>query len=136
MGLAQLVKPFMYLRRDGFKLKHIFDSGGYPSSHTSGTVALALAIGFKEGFDSSFFAIATTLAIIVTFDSGNVRYYAGKNNKETINLIKELDEKGIIDINDHDIKLKEVLGHKKLEICVGFVFGVIVATLLKLWFKI
>ena len=41
-------------------------SGGMPSSHSSTVTALAVAIGFQEGFADSVFAIAMILACVVS----------------------------------------------------------------------
>jgi len=38
--------------------------------------ALALAVGFRERFSSTLFAITVVLAIIVIYDAANVRYYS------------------------------------------------------------
>lgn len=40
-------------------------SGGMPSSHSSTVTALAVAVGFQEGADSSAFAIALVMACVV-----------------------------------------------------------------------
>lgn len=47
--------------------KLLVGSGGMPSSHSSTVTALATAIGFYEGFDSSIFATAAILACVVSF---------------------------------------------------------------------
>lgn len=46
--------------------KRLVGSGGMPSSHSSTVTALAMAVGFSEGFGSSFFATAVILAAVVS----------------------------------------------------------------------
>ncbi|MEG0365069.1 MAG: divergent PAP2 family protein, partial [Erysipelotrichales bacterium] len=52
--IAQFLKPFaLYLKTKSFDKYQFLAAGGFPSSHTSTVTSLALAIGLKEGFDSS-----------------------------------------------------------------------------------
>ncbi len=126
--IAQGVKPLIMLfKTKKFSLKYAFSSGGYPSAHSAGVTSLALSIGIKEGFNSSLFAISFVLAVIVIYDAFNVRWYAGRNIKLTRQLVIDLKDK--IDLNDpiYNEKLKDVLGHTKLEIITGILLGIIVA---------
>ena len=128
---AQVMKPFIIFFKDKeFDLTYLFASGGYPSSHSSSVVALTLAIGLKEGFDSSYFAICFGFMSIVLFDSFNVRYYSGKNIEVTKQLVHDL--KDII-TNENPIyaeKLKEKLGHTLSETITGILLGILVALML------
>ncbi len=127
--ICQGVKPFvMYFKTGKFSLKHVTDSGGYPSAHSAGVASLAFAIGLKDGFDSSLFAIAFVLALIVIFDAMNVRWYAGENNRVTNKLVSDLHDQ--IDADDpiYRTKLKDVLGHKPPELVVGILLGIIIST--------
>lgn len=129
--LAQIAKPFiMYFRTKEFKWSYALNSGGYPSSHSSGVSALSMAIGLKEGFDSSLFAICFAIMIIVIYDAFNVRWYAGRNIKLTKQIAEDL--KGYIDETDpiYNEKLKDVLGHTKLEIISGYILGMSVSYIL------
>lgn len=47
--------------------KELIGSGGMPSSHSATVTALAIAVGFKDGFGSSLFAIAMILASVVSY---------------------------------------------------------------------
>ena len=133
LAIAQGVKPFiMYIKTKQFSLKHIFDSGGYPSAHSAGVVSLATSVGLSDGFGSSTFAIAFVLAVIVMFDAINVRWYAGRNNVLTKQIVKDL--KYTIDENDpiYNDDLKDVLGHTKPELVTGIILGIFVAIVLYL----
>ena len=131
LSIAQGVKPFIMLWKTGeFHLHYLIESGGYPSSHSASVVALCLAIGLKEGFDSSVFAISFGIMMIVLFDAINVRYYSGRNISLSQQLVEDL--KYIIEMKDpiYDEKFKEVLGHTKLELITGILLGIIVSVVL------
>lgn len=104
-------------------------NGGMPSSHTSFTFSLAMCIGFKEGFDTSLFAISFIFACIVAYDAFNVRLESGKQ-AVAINLLVE----SIFGGNKKSsIKhLKEELGHKPMEVLMG----VFLATLISFIFVV
>lgn len=127
--LAQFLKPFTYFFKTGkWELKQVSASGGLPSSHTSCVSALALSIGLREGFTSSLFAIAFVFSCIVAYDAMNVRYFAGENIRVTKLLVDELSDilpKLLSDDKGFE-KLKEVLGHTVVEVCCGYVLGIIV----------
>lgn len=129
---AQLLKPFVHkLKGNKFDWKIIKASGGFPSSHSAMVSALAFSVGFNADghFMSIEFAIAMTFAFIVSYDAFNVRWYSGQSIKVTKELVNELDQKGIIDNDkpEYNVKLKEVLGHKLIEIIAGWALGFAIA---------
>lgn len=134
--LAQVIKPIVYYyRTERFDIHYTFACGGFPSSHSSTVTALALAVGITEGFDSTMFAIAFILAVIVIYDAVNVRYYAGKNIQLTKQLISDLEEMISLKLDDpiYHEKMKEVLGHRFIEAAGGLILGLVVASVLA-WF--
>lgn len=132
--LAQLLKPFFrYLRTRKLELSEALSAGGFPSSHTASMAALTLSLGLQEGFDSASLAIAATLLFIVTYDSCNVRYYAGKNIQITEQLIADLKAKNkAIDFKKpiYHTKMKAILGHRTHEAIAGIVFGFIISIII------
>lgn len=104
-------------------------SGGMPSSHTTFSVSLTMFIGYELGFDTPIFAIALIFTCITSYDALGVRYESGKQ-AEAINEIREELAKG----NSKKVfkKLKEQLGHQPLEVMVGGLLGVIVASIFTL----
>ena len=65
---AQLLKPicaFVVEPEHDWEWSLTVASGGFPSSHSAMVSALALAVGFRERFSSTLFAITVVLAIIV-----------------------------------------------------------------------
>ncbi len=134
--IAQVMKPvFLYFRTKRFDFRQTFASGGFPSSHTSTVVALALSIGLEVGFNHNLFFISFIFAGIIIYDAINVRYYAGKNIELTQQLINDLQEMTSLEFLSpiYQEKLKQVLGHKLVEAMGGIVLGVAVAGVLYLF---
>lgn len=129
--VAQLLKPFIvFIKTKEFDWYYIISSGGYPSSHSSSVVSLCLACGLKEGFDSTYFALSFALMAIVMYDAFNVRWYAGQNIKVTKQIISDLKDVLNSDNPIYSQKLKDVLGHTKLETISGIILGIIVSLVL------
>ena len=134
---AQLFKPiFHFLRKREWTPRIILESGGFPSSHTAAVFALCLAVGVQENFYSTIFSVTLIFSIIIAYDAANVRYYAGQNIQVTHQLIKDIQELTALEFDDpiYAIKVKEVLGHKWIEVIAGGIWGILVATIL-LYFK-
>lgn len=104
-------------------------SGGMPSTHTTFSVALTTFIGYELGFDTPIFAIALVFTCITSYDALGVRYESGKQAEAINEIRKELSKK-----NGKKAfkKLKEQLGHQPLEVLVGGLLGVIVASIFTL----
>lgn len=131
--LAQVLKTVVYYYRTGkWDFHWVIASGGFPSSHSSTVTALSLSIGIQEGFDSAIFAVTTIFSFIVMYDACHVRYYSGKNIELTQQLVKDLREMTGLHFNDpiYQEKLKNVLGHKFVEVIGGFVVGLAVPLIL------
>lgn len=131
--LAQVLKTVVYYYRTGKWAFHwVIASGGFPSSHSSTVTALSLSIGIQEGFDSAIFAVTTIFSFIVMYDACHVRYYSGKNIELTQQLVKDLREMTGLHFDDpiYQEKLKNVLGHKFVEVIGGFVVGLAVPLIL------
>ena len=131
--LAQVLKTVVYYYRTGkWDFHWVIASGGFPSSHSSTVTALSLSIGIQEGFDSAIFAVTTIFSFIVMYDACHVRYYSGKNIELTQQLVKDLREMTGLHFDDpiYQEKLKNVLGHKFVEVIGGFVVGIIVPLIL------
>ena len=115
--LAQFFKIiFNFFSTGEMKFGIMFETGGMPSSHSALITGVASGIGFELGFDSSIFALAVAIALIVMYDASGVRKSAGIQAAEINKLSKTLDPKS-------ELKLKETLGHTKLEVMVGSFLG-------------
>ena len=124
--IAQIIKfTIESIKTKKFNFERLLNgNGGMPSSHTSFTFSLAMCIGFKEGFDTSLFAVSFIFACIVAYDAFNVRLESGKQ-AVAINLLVES-----IFGNDKiaSIKhLREELGHKPLEVFMGALLATIIS---------
>ena len=131
--LAQVLKTVVYYYRTGkWDFHWVLASGGFPSSHSSTVTALSLSIGIQEGFDSAIFAVTTIFSFIVMYDACHVRCYSGKNIELTQQLVKDLREMTGLHFDDpiYQEKLKNVLGHKFVEVIGGFVVGLAVPLIL------
>lgn len=131
--LAQVLKTVVYYYRTGkWDFHWVIASGGFPSSHSSTVTALSLSIVIQEGFDSAIFAVTTIFSFIVMYDACHVRYYSGKNIELTQQLVKDLREMTGLHFDDpiYQEKLKNVLGHKFVEVIGGFVVGLAVPLIL------
>lgn len=99
-------------------------TGGMPSSHTSFSVSLTTILGLNLGFDNPIFATALVFTVIVSYDAMGLRMESGKQ-AEAINMIVE----EAIKNKKKYKKLKEKLGHKPLEVFVGYILGIISAVI-------
>lgn len=131
--VAQGLKPILvYLHLREWKPSMATDSGGFPSSHTSTMTALCLAVGIQDRFSSTSFAITLIFGLIVAYDAANVRYYAGQNIQITQQLIKDIQLLTQTKLDDpiYLLKVKEVLGHKWIEVIGGVAVGLTVGSLM------
>jgi acid phosphatase family membrane protein YuiD len=120
--VAQLTKMLICLvtsRRLDFR--YLASTGGMPSAHSSMVSALATAVGLADGFDSSQFAISVVLASVVMFDAQTVRAAAGKQARLLNQIVDELFQEHHFSEN----KLKELLGHTRLEVFFGMLTGIV-----------
>lgn len=97
-------------------------SGGMPSSHTSFSISLVTMIGLNIGFDSPLFAGFFVFALIVAYDSMGLRMESGRQAVAINKLVDKVFEKEGLS------HLKEQLGHKPLEVLMGIILGILVAS--------
>ena len=123
---AQMIKLVTSLITDKrIYLSKLVSSGGMPSAHTTFVTSLAVLIGKNVGWDSVEFAIVCSIAFIVMHDATGVRQAAGKHAK-MLNSLVSTHYPG----DEFNEKLKELLGHKPLEVFVGAIMGTIIGLLL------
>ena len=127
-ALAQFLKIVIeFWRVKRLHLGLMFSTGGMPSSHSAFMVAMATSVGLREGFDTTAFAIAAAISIVVMSDAAGVRRAAGKQAVVINRLVENIENKGIIVL---DKKLKELLGHTPVEVACGALLGVVVAVVM------
>lgn len=123
--IAQFIKVVTYLcthKKINFKI--FTTTGGMPSSHTAGVVALSVSVAIIEGIHSMLFAACIGFSLIVMQDAAGVRRAAGKTAATLNRLVDEFVQK------NQEVKpyaaLKELLGHTPLEVFCGMILGIIV----------
>jgi acid phosphatase family membrane protein YuiD len=97
----------------------LWRTGGMPSSHCALMASLCTTIGFRSGFNSDIFILAVCFFLVVLRDAVGVRHANGLQAHTLNKLGKELDEKGVIEFQS----VREVHGHKPLEVVVGSLLG-------------
>lgn len=134
-SIAQLLKPlFHYFTTKTWDWSQVFESGGFPSSHTSLVIGLAFAIGLQSNFLSNEFFIALVFSFTVIYDAANVRYYSGQNIRLTQQLIRDVEHLMKTNFQNpiYQEKVKLVLGHKWVEVFGGILLGLVTTYLLYL----
>jgi acid phosphatase family membrane protein YuiD len=80
-------------------------------------------IGLVYGFDSPIFGLALVFSLIVMYDAAGVRYETGKQATIINFLMEEIREHNEI----HMEKLKELIGHRPIEVLMGALLGIVVS---------
>lgn len=124
-GIAQTLKViFYYVKNKKINFKIFTTTGGMPSSHSAGVIALATSVGIVEGITSVEFAISLGFALIIMQDAAGLRRAAGKTAATLNRVVQEF-------VEHHETKpyevLKELLGHTPFEVFCGAALGVFVA---------
>lgn|SRR5574344_670589 len=123
--IAQVLKVIYFLlihKKINFKI--FTTTGGMPSSHSAGVIALSMSVGYNMGLNSIPFAIALGYAFVVMYDAAGIRRSAGKI-AATMNRVME--EFYAHRPSAAGEKLKELLGHTPLEVFMGAIVGIVVS---------
>lgn len=122
--VAQSIKVTIgVINQKRFDFRWFVGTGGMPSSHAAGASCLAAAIGMECGFDTVYFALAASFAIVVMFDAQGVRRSSGKQARILNKIMDDIYWKGKI----HEGRLRELIGHTPIEVIVGFLLGITIA---------
>lgn len=123
---AQFLKfIFTLIGKRKLDFRRLLGSGGMPSSHSASVMALAVAVGLREGFATSIFAIAMCLALIVMTDAAGVRRAAGKQAAMLNRMADELRQGQGVTYEE----LKELIGHTPFEVFAGAILGASIAVI-------
>ncbi|XP_054816302.1 uncharacterized protein LOC129316076 [Prosopis cineraria] len=81
--VGQLVKPLtsVFLYGKKFDVRSVIDTGGFPSTHSSATVASATLLGLERGFSDPFFGITFVYTGLIMYDAQGVRKEVGTHAK-------------------------------------------------------
>jgi len=124
--IAQVVKVTIgVVREKKINFRWFLGTGGMPSSHVAGASCLATSTGLKYGFDSIYFAICTTFALVVMFDAQGVRRATGRQAKILNKIMEDIYWQGRV----QEGRLREFIGHTPIEVIVGFLLGIVIAFL-------
>jgi len=127
-ALAQILKTaLVMLRGKGLQLRFLFTSGGMPSAHSALVSALATTVAWVSGTGSVAFAISTILALVVMYDSTDVRYSVGQQSAVINRIVEEIKLRRPMTELKSD--LRELVGHTPFQVFAGAALGIAVAWL-------
>ena len=124
---AQIIKVILYIivhKKINFKI--FTTTGGMPSSHSAGVIALTTSVGLIDGFTSIGFAIAIGFSLVVIQDAQGLRRAAGKTAATLNRLVSEWSLHSDGQTKPYEV-LKELLGHTPFEVLMGIILGILVA---------
>lgn len=134
-AVTQAIKFSLALIRGDVDLRYLYASGGMPSVHSAVVTSLATWALIDGGPTNPLFGFAAVFAAIVMYDSFGVRRSAGEQARTLNSLISDLARNGGLKNAEDYNKLREILGHKPLEVIVGSVLGFSIACMFG-WQKI
>ena len=124
--IAQTIKIIINsIREKRFDFKWFVGTGGMPSAHSAGVMALATAVGIQEGFGSTIFIIILIVALVIAFDAQGVRRATGTQAEILNKILDDIYWRRKI----QEDRLKELIGHTPFEVIVGSLIGIVIAIL-------
>ncbi|MCL2811020.1 MAG: divergent PAP2 family protein [Clostridia bacterium] len=125
---AQGIKVLLHsLLNRKLDLSRMFGLGGMPSSHSAFLCAVTMAIGFREGFGGTVFALSACITMVVMIDAAGVRRAAGKQAAALNRIIDDMIHQGK---GLDEEKLKELIGHTPVQVIAGALLGLLVGVVL------
>ena len=122
--IAQVIKVIRgIIVEKKFNFKWFVGTGGMPSSHAAGVVALTTGVGLNEGVHTALFVITLMFTIIVICDAQGVRRSTVQQAEILNTIMEDIYWKKRI----QEDKLKELIGHTPTEVLMGIIVGLIVA---------
>jgi acid phosphatase family membrane protein YuiD len=125
-SLLKILVNWHRTRRVDFR--YLTSLGGMPSAHSAMVSALATSVGLSEGFGSTIFVVTLFFALVIMFDASTVRRAAGLQAR----LLNQVVE---VMLKEHHLptqKLKEILGHTRMEVFAGMLVGVAIGVIINL----
>lgn len=123
-SVIHLIKFITYYLRHNHNWKlaveHGLTYGHMPSSHTGFAVSLVTSVGYYEGIGTGSFAVALALAVIVIDEAIRLRMQMGDQARYMNKMAGQLK----LDQKEFP-RLKERVGHKKIEVVVGGILGLL-----------
>lgn len=136
MATCQIYKCiWLSIKKKRFIYQALFTTGGFPSSHTSTCMTLVTSLFLFQLHDLDgridwSFAVAVIFSMIIIHDAMGVRFEASKHAKILNNLTSDMDieEKQSIGFGKKGF-LKEMLGHRGIEVFGGAILGIIIGVI-------
>ncbi len=120
-AIVQFIKvPVYYAMHRKFNFGLWFSAGGMPSSHSALVCALTTGVALHDGMSSTAFAVCVVLSMIIMYDAAGIRQAASIQARLINKMMDEL-------FQGHPIseqRLKELLGHTRVEVFIGALIGV------------
>jgi uncharacterized protein len=124
--IAQCTKMLCgLLRTRKLDINYLVSTGGMPSAHSALATGMAISVGLTAGFGEPVTIVAFCFAMVTMFDASTVRRAAGQQARILNDIIEELFKEHRLS----DVKLKELLGHTRLEVLMGGMIGILTAML-------
>lgn len=125
-AVAQVLKVLICLSKERkLDLWRLVSAGGMPSSHSALVSALATSIALREGVESSTFALAVVFAAVVMYDAAGIRQAVSIQARILNRLLDEYFKRQTW----NEERLRELLGHTRVEVVVGCALGIALALL-------
>ncbi|WP_336772472.1 divergent PAP2 family protein [Paenibacillus sp. MMO-58] len=124
--------PLGFISDGKWNISKAFGTGGMPSSHSAAVVSLATVVGLNEGWSSSMFAVAAVVSAITMYDAAGVRRHAGMHASSINRIAKSIKFLHPHSISEfkHDDELKELLGHRPIEVFGGAIWGIAIGLIM------
>ena len=130
--ITQLTKFIIFSYKHGLKWNYILTHGHMPSAHSAFAISVLMTTAFVDGVNSGSFVVAMALGFLILDDALRLRMYLGDQGRYLNMLTKNLMEE--VDLNVKKFpRLKERIGHHKLEVVVGLIYGAILTWGLLIW---
>ncbi len=125
--IAQSLKISLKAFKGDFSWSYFYKTGDMPSSHAATVISLLVVLGFINGVASAEFGIAAVFSLLVIHDAMGVRRAVGEQG----GVLKRLVEISTTPKDEREsFTIREVLGHKPIEVFAGSALGWLVATVL------
>jgi acid phosphatase family membrane protein YuiD len=123
---AQVVKVVSFLvveKRVNYK--RFVQADGSPNMHSATMSALALSVGFRDGFDSIVFTLSLCLAMMVMVDTWNVKQAHSKQQEVVLLLIDRWSSKYAAWARG-----RKALSYTPVDVLTGAALGAVISLLL------
>ena len=121
--IAQTLKlAISLIRTRRFDFRYLVSSGGMPSAHAALVTALATGVARVQGTSSALFAVSAIFAAVVMYDAAGVRQAVSVQARILNRMLDEFFTQHAF----REERLRELLGHTRLEVFAGFLLGIAV----------